>query len=138
VYELDGLHVLVVDDDADGRELLAEVLRKHRARVTAASCMREALAALVAHKPHVLVSDIAMEGADGYELIRRVRDRAPHEGGAVPALALTAYARHEDRARALRAGFQMHAAKPIEPLALVAAVASLAGQRGDPKRSEAS
>jgi CheY-like chemotaxis protein len=75
--------------------------------------------------PDVLVSDVAMAGLDGYDLIKSVRGR----GGAVPALALTAYARREDRARALAAGFQMHATKPIEPSELIAAVASLAGGR---------
>ncbi len=127
VQALAGLRVLVVDDDDDARELLREVLSQHRADVWTASSAREALAAMEAAKPHVLVSDIAMKGEDGYELIRRVRVRPPHEGGGVPALALTAFARSEDRLRALEAGFQMHAAKPIEPTELIAAVASLAG-----------
>lgn len=126
VHTLDGLKVLVVDDDTDARELLREVLQQRRAHVITASSAREALAAFDAHSPHVLVSDIGMKGEDGYELIRRVRVRAPQDGGRVPALALTAYARTEDRARALAAGFQMHATKPIEPTQLIAAIATLA------------
>jgi CheY-like chemotaxis protein len=103
---------------------LREVLSQHRAQVTTASSAREALDAIAASRPHVIVSDIAMKGEDGYDLIRRVRGQ---EGGRLPALALTAFARSEDRLRALDAGFQMHAAKPIEPTELIAAVASLAG-----------
>nr|WP_233562713.1 ATP-binding protein [Sorangium cellulosum] len=126
--DLGGLHVLLVEDDADARELLREVLSQHRAEVTAVASAREALAAFVAACPHVLVSDIAMPGEDGYELIRTIRQRPPHAGGDLPALALTAYARKEDQKRALDAGFHMHATKPIEPAALVAAVASLAAR----------
>ncbi|MGK3990906.1 response regulator [Sorangium sp. So ce136] len=126
--DLGGLHVLLVEDDADARELLQEVLSQHRAEVTAVASASEALAAFVAARPHVLVSDIAMPGEDGYELIRAIRQRPPHAGGDLPALALTAYARKEDQKRALDAGFHMHATKPIEPAALVAAVASLAAR----------
>ncbi|XXY46676.1 response regulator [Sorangium sp. So ce269] len=126
--DLGGLHVLLVEDDADARELLQEVLSQHRAEVTAVASASEALAAFVAARPHVLVSDIAMPGEDGYELIRTIRQRPPHAGGDLPALALTAYARKEDQKRALEAGFHMHATKPIEPAALVAAVASLAAR----------
>jgi signal transduction histidine kinase/DNA-binding response OmpR family regulator len=131
VHELDGLRVLVVDDDHDARELLKEVLTQHRAQVTTASSASEALDAIGAERPHVLVSDVAMKGEDGYELVRRLRGRTPEEGGSLPALALTAYARKEDRLRAFAAGFQMHATKPIEPTELVAAVASLARRRTD-------
>ncbi|WP_437757693.1 response regulator [Sorangium sp. So ce1389] len=126
--DLGGLHVLLVEDDADARELLQEVLSQHRAEVTAVASASEALAVFVAARPHVLVSDIAMPGEDGYELIRAIRQRPPHAGGDLPALALTAYARKEDQKRALEAGFHMHATKPIEPAALVAAVASLAAR----------
>ncbi len=130
VHTLVGLRVLVVDDDDDARELLREVLTQHHAHVMTASSAREALETIGAQKPHVLVSDVAMSGGDGYELIRLVRTRAPQEGGQIPALALTAYAREEDRLRALEAGFQMHASKPIEPTELVAAVATLASGGG--------
>jgi len=127
---LEGLHVLVVEDQEDTREMLREVLRKHRAEVTVVSSVREALAAISERRPHVLVSDLGMPEEDGYELIRHLRELGPQNGGDVPALALTAYARKEDQARALAAGFQMHAVKPIEPAELVAAVACLAGGTG--------
>ncbi len=122
---LRGLHVLLVEDNADTREILREVLKRHQADVTAVASAREAVEAIGARKPHVLVSDIAMPDEDGYELIRTVRRRGADEGGAVPALALTAHSRDEDRERALAAGFQMHAAKPIKPAELVAAIARL-------------
>ncbi|WP_437591460.1 response regulator [Sorangium sp. So ce1000] len=122
---LGGLRVLLVEDDADARELLQEVLSQHHAEVTAVASAHEALEAFCAARPHVLVSDIAMPGEDGYELIRAIRRLPPQAGGDLPALALTAYARKEDQKRALDAGFHMHATKPIEPAALVAAVASL-------------
>jgi signal transduction histidine kinase/DNA-binding response OmpR family regulator len=123
---LQWVHVLVVDDDPDAREVLREVLSRYCARVTAVASAREALDALGALSPDVLISDVAMPGEDGYELIRQVRKRTPHEGGNIPALALTAYAGREDQARALAEGFQLHAAKPIQPDKLIAAVAMLA------------
>ena len=119
--------ILVVDDDQDTREVLRHVLAAHRAEVRVAATVREAIAELDAARPHVLVSDIAMPGEDGYDFIDCVRRRAPERGGAVPALALTAHARAEDQARALAAGFQRHAAKPIDPAELVRAVAGLVG-----------
>ncbi|MRG95552.1 hybrid sensor histidine kinase/response regulator [Polyangium spumosum] len=125
--DLSGLRVLVVDDDQDTREILRQVLAAHRADVRIAGTVREAIAELDAARPHVLVSDIAMPGEDGYDFIDFVRRRAPERGGAVPALALTAHARAEDQARALAAGFQRHAAKPIDPAELVRAVAGLVG-----------
>jgi CheY-like chemotaxis protein len=125
---LGGVRVLVVDDEPDARALLAALLGRRGARVVTASSAAEALPAVAALRPDVLVSDIGMGGEDGYELIRRVRALPAGEGGRTPALALTAYARAEDRARALAAGFQAHLAKPIEPAELAAAVASLAGR----------
>ncbi|MDC3962500.1 hybrid sensor histidine kinase/response regulator [Polyangium jinanense] len=125
--DLSGLRVLVVDDDQDTREILRQVLAAHRADVRIAATVREAIAELDAARPHVLVSDIAMPGEDGYDFIDFVRRRAPERGGAVPALALTAHARAEDQARALAAGFQRHAAKPIDPAELVRAIAGLVG-----------
>jgi CheY-like chemotaxis protein len=129
VQALDGVRVLVVDDDDDARELLREVLAQRSAVVATASSARDALDGIDAHQPHVLVSDIAMKGQDGYELIRQVRGRPPEQGGGVPALALTAYTREEDRLRAMEAGFQMHAHKPIDPDEIVHAVATLARAR---------
>ena len=127
---LEGVRVLVVEDQDDTREMLGEVLRRHRAEVTVVSSAREAFEIISARRPHVLVSDVAMPDEDGFQLIDKLRRLGPDAGGDVPALALTAYARKEDHARALAAGFQMHASKPIEPSELVAAVACLAGGQG--------
>jgi len=125
---LDGVRVLVVEDEADARHLLAAVLQKRGARVFMAASAAEALEVLERERPDVLLSDIALQEQDGYELIRRVRSLPPERGGRIPAAALTGYGRLEDRMRALSAGFQLHAAKPVEPAELVAVVASLAGK----------
>ena len=100
------------------------------AAVTTASSVEEALDCLQADRPDVLVSDIGMPYEDGYALIRRVRSLGPERGGNVPAIALTAYARSEDRTRSILAGYQMHVAKPVEPSELIVSVASLAGRAG--------
>ncbi len=126
ILTLEGLRVLVVDDDGDARELLREVLQQRRAHVTTASSAREALEALGADRPHVLVSDVAMRGEDGYDLIRRVRG-GPHDGGRIPALALTAHARDEDHLGALSAASGCTPPSPSSLSELVAAVATLAG-----------
>lgn len=118
---LSGSDVLVVDDDRDTREMLRSVLEKSGAAVRTASSAEEAINAFDQRSPHVLVSDIGMPGEDGYSLIRKIRERSD-----VPAIALTAFARSEDRRRAIGAGFQMHLAKPVEPAELVTVVASLA------------
>ena len=123
---LDGLRLLVVDDEPDARELLAAGLGRCGAEVVTAESAREAIAALAAGKFDALISDIGMPEEDGYELIRQVRALTPGEGGRVPAVALTAYARVEDRLRAMRAGFDMHVAKPVELAELVAVVANVA------------
>ncbi|HEX3130713.1 MAG TPA: response regulator [Thermoanaerobaculia bacterium] len=127
---LAGLHVLVLDDEADTRELLATALEQHSARVTCVASVPEALAALDRDSFQILVSDIGMPGEDGYSLIRKVRARGTERGGNLPAVALTAYARTDDRVRALSAGFQMHLSKPIDPAELVATIGSLAGRQG--------
>jgi CheY-like chemotaxis protein len=119
-----------VDDEPETRELLIEVLSKCGADVRACGSADEALEMLKHWKADVLISDIGMPGEDGYELIRKVRAMDPKQGGRIPAVALTAYARGEDRLRALSAGFQMHVAKPVEPAELVAVVASFAWQAG--------
>ncbi len=126
--ELADLRVLVVEDDADSRDLLIAVLRQCGAEVLAVSNVAAALDAFDTWRPQVLISDIEMPGEDGYALIRQVRARPPELGGHIPAAALTAYARAEDRMRALLAGFQMHVPKPVEPAELAAVVASLAGR----------
>ncbi len=123
---LDGVRVLVVDDEADTRELLRTILAQCGAAVTVAASARAALEALEQAPFDVLVSDILMPEANGYDLIRKVRALGAERGGRVPALALTAYARTEDQEAALSAGYQQHAAKPIEPTELAAAVATLA------------
>jgi PAS domain S-box-containing protein len=123
---LAGVHVLVVDDEPDARDLIEHILRQCGAGVTLASSADEAMAAFETRRPDVLLSDIGMPGEDGYSLIRRVRALADEQGGNTPAVALTAFARVEDRDRALREGFQLHVSKPVEPAALANAVAELA------------
>ena len=132
VWEVEGLlagvRVLVVEDEDDTRELLVTALEQCGAQVTSAPSAADALATFDRRPPDVLVSDLAMPDEDGFSLIRKVRSREAGQGGAVPAAALTAYARTEDRIRALSAGFQKHLPKPIDPSDLIAAVAALAGR----------
>jgi CheY-like chemotaxis protein len=130
--ELAGLKVLVVDDQRDARDLVKRVLEDSGAEVFAVASATEALAVLPAWRPDVLVSDIGMPDADGYELLRRVRAAGVENGGKIPAIALTAFARSEDRTRALRAGFTVHVSKPVDPAELVATVASVAGRVNEP------
>lgn len=126
--ELSGIHVLVVDDEQETLALLVEVLTRCGAEVRASSSAHEAYEELQRWKADVLISDIGMPGEDGYDLIRKVRSMKPESGGCIPAVALTAYARGEDRVRALSAGFQMHVSKPVAPLELAAVVAGFAWQ----------
>ena len=125
LQSLEGLRVLVVDDEPDARDLLATVLRKSGAVVTAARSVSEAMECANAMRPEFLISDIEMPGEDGYSLIRKVRASEIPEFRSVPAIALTAYAGPGDRMRALEAGFQMHMAKPVQPAELVLVVANL-------------
>jgi CheY-like chemotaxis protein len=125
---LDGLRVLVVEDEIDTRELIATVLAKCGAKVRTCGTAAEALEQFREWSPDLLVSDIGLPGEDGYSLIKKVRTLNEHRGQ-VPALALTAYASLEDRARVLAAGFQMHLAKPVDPEELVAIVADLVGEQ---------
>ena len=127
---IEGVKVLVVDDEADARALVKRLLEDCKAVVTVAASVAEALERIVAERPDVLVSDIGMPGEDGYTLIQRVRALGPERGGAVPAVALTAYARAEDRMKAIMAGFQHHVSKPVEPAELITMVASLATRTG--------
>ena len=127
VRDLAGLTVLVVDDARDGRELIARILTDCHARVRIAASAQEAFDALRAERPDVLISDLGMPEADGFELIGWVRALPRESGGQVPAIALTAFARPEDRLKALEAGFSTHISKPVEPGELIAAVASVAG-----------
>jgi CheY-like chemotaxis protein len=123
---LRGIKVLVVDDDEDARDVLRAALNSYGAEVTTAAGAPQALDALASEKVDVLVSDINMPGMDGYEFIRRVRAMEPEQGGQIPAVALTAYARAEDRLRALQSGYQTHVPKPVEPAELEVVVATLA------------
>jgi signal transduction histidine kinase len=125
---LEGLRVLVVDDEPDARDLVVSVLAHCKAEVHEAASAAEALERLQAERPDVLVSDVGMPGEDGYALIERVRALPPERGGLTPAVALTGYARTEDRTRALLAGFTMHLTKPVDPAELAVVVASVAGR----------
>jgi CheY-like chemotaxis protein len=117
-----------VDDEIDTRELLRTTLTECGAQVDAVGSVSEAFALLAASIPDVIISDIGMPDEDGYDLIRRLRSMPLESGGRVPAIALTAYARVEDRLKALRAGFQMHVPKPVELAELMTVVASVVGR----------
>jgi signal transduction histidine kinase/ActR/RegA family two-component response regulator len=128
--EVVGLRVLIVEDEPDTRDLLVMLLELCHAQVRSASSAAEARELIARDAPDVIISDIGMPGGDGYALIRDVRAMSRDRGGRVPAVALTAYARAEDRARALRAGFDEHLPKPVEPRDLVRVIASLARSSG--------
>jgi len=132
-HALSDVRVLAVDDDADALTLVREILETAGAQVFTAASAPAALAVLEEQSPDVLISDLGMPGMDGFELIQRVRTLT-NEKKHIPAAALTAYARSEDRARALRTGFEMHLAKPIDPSELIAAVVSLARRRSGATR----
>ncbi|MGI8500732.1 MAG: hybrid sensor histidine kinase/response regulator [Hassallia sp.] len=125
---LEGLRVLIVDDEADARDLITAMLEPLGVEVMAAASAIEALVALQAFQPDVLISDIGMPGENGYALIRQLRALEQKQGGRIPAVALTAYARAEDRTQALLAGFQLHVSKPVNQAELAAVVANLAGR----------
>ena len=127
---LADVRVLVVDDEADARALVRRLLEERGATVITNGSVAEALASIREERFDVLVSDIGMPDEDGYALIRQVRALAAERGGSIPAVALTAYARSEDRMKAVMAGFQMHVTKPVEPAELLTMVASLAGRAG--------
>ena len=120
--------MLVVDDDPEARELIRRVLSQSKAVVFVAASAADALEVLAREKLDVLVSDIGMPDVDGYQLIRTVREQLKLDGTELPAVAVTAYARSQDRTRAMLAGYQMHIAKPIEPQELLATVANFAGR----------
>lgn len=125
---LEGLRIVVVDDEADARDLLDTVLTQYGAEVEICATAQETIEAIARYQPHVLISDIGMPGEDGYSLMRRLRHLPPEQGGQIPAIALTAYARAEDRIQALEAGFQQHIPKPVNPDKLAAVVSELAGK----------
>jgi CheY-like chemotaxis protein len=123
---LSGVHVLVVDDDEDNLELMTTALTSRKANVTAVCTAHEAINVIKSHRPDVLVSDIAMPGEDGYGLIAKVRSLENDSERDIPAVAITAYAKEEDRQRALDSGFQIYLAKPVELAELISVVARAA------------
>ncbi len=128
VPRLDGLRLLVVDDEEDALDLVKTVLAEQGADVYVAASAREALERFAEIRPDVIVSDIGMPETDGLSFIRKIRALSAAQGGRTPAVALTAYARREDAQRAFAAGYQMHVAKPAEPVQLVTVVANLGGR----------
>ncbi|HEX7889445.1 MAG TPA: MHYT domain-containing protein [Ramlibacter sp.] len=127
--DLSGKRILVVDDEADARQMLGQLLRECRAEVVLAAGAEEALQLLPQHRPHVLVSDIGMPGVDGFELIRRVRSTQDPDVATIPAMVLSAFARAEDRARASRDGYDCYLAKPVDAGEFLAAMAVLTRQK---------
>lgn len=133
---LADLQVLVVDDNDDSLELVRMILEEYGTQVVTAASAREAFNVMTKStgytnapfQPDLLISDIAMPSEDGYWLMHQIRTLSPHQGGLIPAIALTAYAAKEEQIRSLEAGFQVHLPKPIEPDDLVAVVAHLAEQ----------
>jgi PAS domain S-box-containing protein len=125
MHSLSGLRVLVVDDEADAREVVSTILSQAGAEVAAAASVAQAIDLIDQWHPDVLISDIGMPGEDGYDLIRKVRARSADQRGQIPAVALTAFARTQDRLKVLSAGYQMHVPKPIEPIELVTVIASI-------------
>jgi CheY-like chemotaxis protein/two-component sensor histidine kinase len=126
---LRGIKVLVVDDERDARELVERILADAGASVTTAASAPQALSRVNVDRPNVVLSDISMPEEDGYQLIRKLRAMPEQHGGKTPAMALTAFARPEDRAKALEAGFQRHLSKPVDAAELIAAVADLASSK---------
>jgi hypothetical protein len=122
---LDGVHVLVVEDDADSRKLLGTMLKQHGAQVSSAASAKDAFSLFCEKLPDVVISDIGMPGEDGYDLIQKIRALSEKAGGLTPAIALTGYATRKDRERSLASGYQQHIAKPIEQSQLVSAISSL-------------
>jgi CheY-like chemotaxis protein len=133
IVRIDGLRVLVADDDGEAIGLAEAILAGAGAEVRTCTGAREALDLLRQWRPDVLVSDIEMPGEDGYSLIRKVRALAAEEGGNTPAVALTAYGRTQDRMRSLAAGYSMHVPKPVDPGELTAIIASVAGRSRPPR-----
>lgn len=129
------MRVLVVDDEPDARALIKRLLEDCGASVTTAAESSEATQLIQSGNFDVLISDIGMPREDGYALIRRIRSLDPSTGGNIPAIALTAYGRPEDRVKAVSAGFHMHITKPVEPAELLTMVAAAAGRTKQPEKS---
>ena len=135
---LANVHVLVVDDEIDARNLVKTILEMAGSTVSTAATGSEAIECILAERPDVLVCDIGMPEEDGYSLIRRLRVLEERQQSALPAVALSAYARSEDRTKAILSGFQNHLAKPVEPVELLAVVSSLAGLKTQLRPTEIS
>jgi CheY-like chemotaxis protein len=130
---LHGVRVILVDDESDGRELLADVLSTHGADVHLCESAEEARAALRERRPHLIISDIGMPRESGIDLMRSIRSMAPEAGGSVPAIAVTGYDQDSLRSETISAGYDRHVAKPVDPAALVTlATALLAGPAAGP------
>ncbi|MDC4206565.1 MAG: response regulator [Candidatus Manganitrophus sp.] len=130
---LEGLQVLLVDDESDARDLLTAVIERYGARVASAGSAEEALESVMQQRPDLLIADIGMPGMDGYVFIDRFRAwEKSHGFEQIPAIALTAYAGPEDRRRALSAGFRIHIAKPVEPTELITVMVKLIRRSGEP------
>jgi PAS domain S-box-containing protein len=127
--DLEGIRVLVVDDDFDNREFFNVILEQYQAKVMTVASAREVSSVLRTFKPHILISDIGMPDIDGYTLLRSIRCLSPEQGGTIPAIAVTAYARAEDTQKALESGFQRHFSKPIEAYELITAIVELVRDR---------
>jgi CheY-like chemotaxis protein/two-component sensor histidine kinase len=127
---LEGTTILVVDDESDARDLIERLLIDRHAHVLKSDSAASALEVIKTERPDIVLSDIGMPHMDGYDFIRAVRSLPPGEGGKTPAIALTAFARSEDRTRAMMAGYQVHISKPVEPRELIATVASIVGRTG--------
>lgn len=125
IPDLKSVKLLLVDDEPDGRQFLTLILEQYGALVTAVGSAKEAIESLERANFDVFISDIGMPDKDGYTLLKEIRTRSPERGGCIPAIALTAYAREEDRQQALSVGFQKHLSKPIEPSKLITAIASI-------------
>jgi CheY-like chemotaxis protein len=134
---LQGLRVLVVDDDADMRDGIAVVLEDYGGRVTAVASVAEAMAAIARERPAVILSDLRMPGDDGYGLIRKVRALPPERGGQIPTAALSASDSRDEQRRAIRAGFYLLIPKPVSPSRLVEVVAALAGRTPSGQQQQA-
>ncbi|MBD1995100.1 response regulator [Leptolyngbya sp. FACHB-541] len=128
-FRLDGLKVLIVDDDIDNLQFLAFLFEVYGAEVAAVSSASDAFQAVLEWRPDILVSDVSMPDEDGYMLIRRIRALTVEQGGQVPAIALTANAKESDRIKALAAGYQQHLAKPVEQDTLLQAVLEMAASK---------
>ncbi len=128
-----GIRVLIVEDDVETRDILAAILERAGFSYRVATRASEALTVLDDWQPDVIVSDIGMPDMDGYAFVRQLRARPAAQGGHIPALALSAFARAEDRELALRSGYQAHIAKPVEPADLVKAIATLTGHQVGPE-----